>query len=224
MRVVIRMGGSVVASPVDPRLMNRFAQVIERLRAQRHSIVVVVGGGELARQFITVARDMGLKEKVQDEIAISASRIYAQLFLKKIGDAGCRSVSTRIRDAMACVKRNKVAVMGGLKPGMTTDSVAALVAGAFRADLLIKATDQEGIFDKDPKRHRDARKLDRVRLDELSRVCIERKHRAGIHQIIDPEAIRILQRTRVKAVVVSGFDPENITRAVEGESVGTLVD
>jgi uridylate kinase len=224
MLVVIRLGGSVVASPANPELMKRFAQAIKRLKAAGNEIVVVIGGGQLARQFITVAKEMGLREKAQDEIAISASRIYAQLFLKKIGAVACDSVSTKIQEAIACVEKNKVAVMGGLKPGMTTDSVAALVAEAIHAELLVKATDQEGIFDHDPKKQKDARKLDHISLKDLSRVCAEEKHRAGIHQIIDPEAIKILQRAGLKIVVVSGFDPENIVRAVRGQPVGTLVD
>jgi uridylate kinase len=67
-------------------------------------------------------------------------------------------------------------------------------------------------------------KLDHLRFEDLTRVCVENKHKAGIHQIIDPEAIRILQRMKTKVVVVNGFKPKNVVRAVEGERVGTLVD
>jgi uridylate kinase len=61
-------------------------------------------------------------------------------------------------------------------------------------------------------------------LKDLNRVCAEDKHRAGIHQIIDPEAIRILQQAKVKVVVVNGFKPENVLMAIEGQRVGTLID
>jgi uridylate kinase len=223
-RIVLRIGGSVVASPLNPELISEYADMVRALRMSGHQLVVVVGGGELAREFIGVARSMGLKQKAQDEIAISTSRIYAQLFLKKMGNAGCDEVSLKVEEAVECVGRGKVAVMGGLKPGMTTDAVAALVAEALEADLLVKATDQEGIFDKDPRRHTDAVKLNHVKFKDITRVCVEDKHKAGIHQIIDPEAIRILQRARVKVVVVNGFKPENVLMAVECKRVGTLVD
>jgi uridylate kinase len=223
-RIVLRIGGSVVASPVNPELIGEYVEMIKTLRRRGHQVCVVVGGGELARNFIDVARSMGLKEKAQDEIAISASRIYAQLFLKGVGSAGCDGVSVSIEAATECVGRGKIAVMGGLKPGMTTDAVAALVADALRADLLLKATNQEGIFDKDPTKYPDASRLDHVRLKDLNRVCAEDKHRAGIHQIIDPEAIRILQQAKVKVVVVNGFKPENVLMAIEGQRVGTLID
>ena len=223
-RIVLRIGGSVVASPVNPRLISEYAEIIRALRVQNHQVVVVVGGGALAREFIGVARSLGLKQKAQDEIAISASRIFAQLFLKRIGNAGCEHVPLNVEEVVKCVGKGKVAVMGGLKPGMTTDAVAALVAEELEANLLVKATDQEGIFDKDPEKHADAVKLDHLKFRDLTRVCVEDKHKAGIHQVIDPEAIRILQRTRVKVIVVDGFKPKNVVMAVEGKRVGTLVD
>ncbi len=223
MKIVLRLGGSVVASPINPTLMSKYADMMKTLRRRGHKAVVVVGGGELARNLIDVARDMGLKEKAQDEIAISASRIYAQLFLKKVGNAACDNVSVKIDEVVECVDKGKIAVMGGLKPGMTTDAVAALVAEAIGADMLLKATNQEGIFDKDPTKHADAIKLDSLRLKELSRVCTENKHKAGIHQIIDPEAIKILKRARVRIVVVNGFKPENVLMAMKGKNIGTLV-
>jgi uridylate kinase len=223
-RIVLRIGGSVVASPVNADLIGEYADMMKALKARGNQVVVVVGGGALAREFISVARSLGLKQKAQDEIAISASRIFALLFLKRIRNAGCEDVSLNIEEAVRCVGSGKIAVMGGLRPGMTTDAVAALVAEAIEAKLLVKATDQGGIFDKDPKKHTDAVKLDHLRFEDLTRVCAEDRHRAGIHQIIDPEAIKILKRTKVKVVVVNGFKPENVLMAVKGETVGTLVD
>jgi uridylate kinase len=107
---------------------------------------------------------------------------------------------------------------------MTTDAVAALLAQSFKADLLLKATNQEGIYDKDPEKHADAVKLDHLRYEDLTRVCEEDRHKAGIHQILDPVAISILKQARIKVVVVNGFKPRNVLMAVMGKSVGTLVD
>jgi uridylate kinase len=224
MRIVLRIGGSVIASPINPDLISKYADLLKTLRVQGHEVAVVVGGGTLARDFISVAKNLRLDEKAQDEIAISVSRIFAQLFLKKLGKIGCETVPLKIADAAKSVSQGKIAVMGGLKPGMTTDTVAALIAEKVKADLLVKATDQEGVYDKDPKKHADAVKLDHLKFEDLSRVCAEDKHRAGIHQIIDPEAVKILSHDKVKVVVVNGFTAENVLKAVEGKRVGTLID
>jgi len=188
------------------------------------SIAVVVGGGVLAREFIAVAKSLGLSEEEQDELAISVSRLYAQLFLNMLGGTGCDAVPSTIEVALAGLHEGKVVVMGGLRPGMTTDTVAAMIAEGVKADLFVKASDQEGIYDKDPRKHSDAVKLDHLKFEDLPRVCVEDKHTAGIHQIIDPEAAKLLKRNRTKVVVLNGFKPENVLRAIEGKKVGTLVD
>jgi uridylate kinase len=224
MRVVLRIGGSVVASPIDTDLMSKYAEVVKTLKRQGHEVGVVVGGGALAREFIGIAKKLGLPEQVQDEVAISVSRLFAQLLLKTLGDVGCWKVALTLDDAAECLGTGKVLVMGGLKPGITTDAVAALVAERVKADLLVKGTDQDGVYTKDPRKHADAVKLDHLSFDELGEVFSESKHKAGMHQIVDPEAVKVLKRERVKLIVVNGFKPENILAAVQGERVGTVVE
>ncbi len=224
MRVVFRIGGSVVASPVNTDLMKKYVEVLLSIKMQGHDVVVIVGGGALARQFISIAQNLGLEMSAQDEVAISVSRLFAQLFLKKFGTAACPNVSITLEDAAEGLKTGRIVVMGGLKPGITTDTVAALVAEKVNADMLVKGTDQEGIYNKDPRKHLCAVKLDYMSFEELASVFSENQHRAGIHQIIDPEAVKVLKRTRVKLIVVNGFKPENFFAAVKGEKVGTVVN
>jgi uridylate kinase len=224
MRIVLRIGGSVVASPVNTELMSKYADLLRTLKGQRHEVAVVVGGGSLAREFITIAKKLGLDAQAQDEIAISVSRLFAQLFLKKLGETSGRKVALTLDDAAECLSEGKIVVMGGLKPGITTDAVAALVAERVKADLLVKGTDQDGIYNKDPRKYADAVKLDHLSFGDLPNVFSENKHKAGMHQIVDPEAVKIMKRERMKLVVVNGFKPENILAAVNGEKVGTVIN
>ncbi len=224
MRVVLRIGGSVVASPINVELMNSYVELLKILRKQGHDVAAVVGGGQLARDFIDTAKNLGLPMHAQDEIAISVSRLFAQLFLQKLGAAGCGKVTLTLDEAAECLGKGKILVMGGLKPGITTDAVATLVAERVKADLIVKGTDQDGVFDKDPRKHKDAIKLDHLLLDDLCKVLELSKHEAGLHQVIDPVAIGVLKRTRTKLIVVNGFIPDNILAAVNGENVGTTID
>jgi uridylate kinase len=224
MRVVLRIGGSVVASPMNSELIGKYCELLETLRKQGHEVVAVVGGGKLAREFINVAKDLGLSMKAQDELAISVSRLFAQLLLKKLDDSLCGKVAVTLDEAAEYLNQRKIALMGGLKPGITTDAVAALVAEHTNAEVLVKGTDQDGVFDKDPRKHKDAMKLDHIFLDDLGKVLELEKHEAGMHQIIDPVAITILKRRRMKLVVVNGFNPENVLAAVDGDNVGTTID
>ena len=184
MKLVIRFGGSVIASPLNPKLIGEYTELLKKLKDEGYSVVAVTGGGEIARQFIGTARSLGLEEAVQDELAIKASRLVAELLQKKLGDEACPKIPESVEEAGNCLKEGKIVVMGGLKPGMTTDTVAALVAKAIKADMLVKATDQEGIYTKDPKKYKDARLLRKVKIEDLEKIFEENKHKAGILSLI----------------------------------------
>jgi len=223
LRLVIRIGGSVVASPLNTNLIGKFVELLKELARLKYEVVLVVGGGTLARDFIQYAKSLGLNEPEQDMAAISVSRLIAQLFVLKLNKVGTGTVQASLEDIAEELGKGKIVVMGGLRPGMTTDAVAALAAEHIKADLLVKATDQEGIHTRDPREHKDAVKIDRLSFDDLARLLEQNKHKAGIHQIIDPEAVQILRKTRTKTIVVCGFKPENVLLAVNGEKVGTVI-
>jgi len=224
MKIVVRVGGSVVASPPNSVLIGRYADLLKDLKNHGHEVVAVVGGGALARDFIKVAGELGLDEAERDWAAIHVSRLFAQLFVMRLGEAGCGTVPVSLDEAVGCLKRGKVVVMGGLKPGMTTDAVAAMLGEKINANLLVKASDVEGIFTKDPKKYPDAKKIDELEFKDLTRLFEENRHKAGIHQILDPEAVKILRKGGMKMVVVNGFKPENVLLAVKGERVGTVIN
>ena len=213
-----------MASPVNTELMSKYAEMVKTLKGHGHEVAVVVGGGSLAREFIAIAKKLGLDEQAQDEIAISVSRLFAQLFRDKLGEMSGRKVALTLDDVAKILSEGKIVLMGGLKPGITTDAVAALVAERVKADLLVKGTDQDGVYNKDPRKHADAVKLDYLSFDDLPKVFSENKHKAGMHQIIDPEAVKVLKRECMKLIVVNGFKPVNILAAVNGEKVGTVIN
>jgi uridylate kinase len=205
------------------KLMIAYADLVKKIRKQNHELLVVVGGGTLARDFIATAKQLGLNMKAQDEIAISVSRLYAQLFLEKIGKSGCKKLATTLEDASECLSKGKVVVMGGLKPGITTDAVAALVAEHVKADLVVKGTDQDGVYNKDPRKYPGAVKLDHLSYGDLTNILTESEHKAGLHQVVDPEAVKVLSRSCLRLIVVNGFYPDNIFAALKGHNVGTVI-
>ena len=224
MKIVVRVGGSVVGSPLNASLIGNYVGLLNELKRQGHDVVAVVGGGSLARDFIKVAEDLGLEEAQRDWAAIHVSRLFAQLFVLGLGEAGCGCVPVSVDEAQVCLEMGKVVVLGGLRPGMTTDTVAALVGERVKADLLVKGTNVDGIYTKDPKKFSDAKKLDNLNFDDLGGLFEADRHRAGINQIVDPEAIKVLQRCRLRTVVVNGYNASNVLSAVNGQRVGTVIE
>jgi len=220
MKAVLRIGGSVLESPPSAKVVNAYAEVIADLNFEGHSVAVVVGGGEISREYIRSAAAMGLSTYQQDTVAIHASRLNARLVAMKLG--GVSSVPTSIDGMLQRLARNRVAVMGGLKPGITTDTVAAIVAAKWRADVLVKASDQNGIYTEDPRVNKRAKKLDKLTYERMKQI-LGGSHRPGIHSIIDPVAVDQLVESRVKLVVLNGADPRGVIRAIHGEKIGTVV-
>ena len=220
MKVVLRVGGSVLGSPPDSKLVAGYSEAVSQLTAEGNTLAIIVGGGPVARKYIESAKALGLSPYHQDTIAIHASRLNARLVAMKLG--GVSSVPTSIDGMLQRLARNRVAVMGGLKPGITTDTVAAVVAERWKADLLVKASDQSGIYTEDPRVNRKAKTLDRITYEKMKQI-LGGAHRPGIHSIVDPVAADRLFESRVKLVVLQGADPKGVIRAVHGERVGTLV-
>jgi len=220
MKAVLRIGGSVLGSPPSAKVVNAYAGVITDLNFEGHSVAVVVGGGEISREYIRSAAAMGLSTYQQDTVAIHASRLNARLVAMKLG--GVSSVPTSIDGMLQRLARNRVAVMGGLKPGITTDTVAAIVAAKWRADILVKASDQNGIYTEDPRINKRAKKLDRLTYEKMKQI-LGGSHRPGIHSIVDPVAVDQLVESRVKLVVLNGADSRGVIKAIHGEKIGTVV-
>lgn len=149
MKIVVKIGGSVIASPLNPELILRYSEVLRSLKNERHELVVVVGGGKVAREFISVAQKMGLSDEDKDEIAILVSRLNCQLLARELREYSSRQIPSTVEEVRRLLVAGKIVVMGGLKPGITTDTVAALVLRSTGSKLMVKATDQDGIFDKD---------------------------------------------------------------------------
>jgi len=217
MRLVLRIGGSVVASPMNPILINDYGNLLVDVKRKGHEIAVVVGGGVIARELISVAKDLGLQEEAQDEIAIAASRILAQLFLLKLRDSSCRTISLTIEDAVKCLREGKIAVMGGLRPGMTTDAVAALIAEEADAELLVKATNQDGIYNKDPHKYSDARQLKEVTIEYLIDEYGTKWTSAGNNIVIDGPSLNIIKRSKIPVVVVNGKRINQLEKAFRNQ-------
>src|ERR1700733_1598909 len=102
----MRLGGSILGSPPDADVVKRYSEVTSEVLKQRHKVVVVVGGGNTARQYIDAARRMGLPHREQDLIAIQASRLNARLVGMSLG---IDDVAVTLRGVISKVEKHRVA-------------------------------------------------------------------------------------------------------------------
>lgn len=225
MRAVLKIGGSLLYDSSGKILAERlknYARIIADLVREGHRIVVVVGGGRPARDFISAARELGANEVQCDWLGIKMARHNAELLIAALGEAAYPSVPESMEELEKAVCFGRVVVMGGLTPGQSTNAVAALAAEATRAEKLFNATNVDGVFDKDPK-ETGAKKLDTVDMKDFERILAGSGVRAGEYKLFDPVAIGVVARSRITTVIFNGTDPENIRRAFKGKTVGSVI-
>src|SRR2546422_7019287 len=121
------------------------------------------------------------------------------------------------------VGSGKAVVMGGLQPGQSTNTVAALAAEITRAEFLVNGTDVDGVYTRDPKKFPKARLLRTVQMDKLLDWAMSGEVFAGRYELLDPLALKIMQRAKIPSRFVSLKDPKNIIGALRGEQIGTMV-
>jgi uridylate kinase len=222
MIIVISIGGSVLISDLDPERIYKYAENVTQL-TKEHTVYVVVGGGRIARDYISAARALGANEVECDVIGIDMTRINARLLIAALGKSAYPEPPNSYHDANDAAFSGKIVVMGGLIPGQTTDAVSAVLAEYVGADLLINATSVDGVYTADPNIDKHAKKLTNMTPSELVEIVMKIDMAAGSNSPLDPLAAKIIQRCGIKTVVVDGKDPENIVEAVAGRHHGTLI-
>jgi len=224
MRIVVKVSGHLISSSeeiINVGYLKRLVPVLRRL-SEEHELVAVVGGGALSRIFANALGELVRSDGLRDLLGIEATRLNASLLAKALGERAHQKIPETLSEVLSMDLR-KVVVMGGLQPGQSTTTVAAIVAEAVGADRLVITTDVEGVYTSDPKRDKRAVKLERATIGQLREIFSRQEIRPGAYELLDYLTLSILERSRIPAVVVKGDPPENIRRVVMGERLGTEV-
>ena len=229
-RILLKLSGEALMGQrpfgIDPECVARIADEIREVHALGVQIAVVLGGGNIIRGIAAAAQ--GIDRVAGDHMGLLATAINGlgmQDALEK------RGLTTRLMSAIEMrqiaepflrrravrhlEKGRLVMLVGGTgNPFFTTDTAAALRANELKADVLLKATKVDGVYDSDPVKNPHAKFLKTLTYrDALS---------AGL-QVMDAAAIALCMENGVPIKVFNLFVPGNILRVVAGEDVGSLV-
>ncbi|HLB71437.1 MAG TPA: UMP kinase [Candidatus Methanoperedens sp.] len=222
MKVVVSAGGSVLARELRPEKFESYARALKEI-AEKNTVFVVTGGGQAARDYIGVARELGVDEATCDLIGIEVTRLNARLLIAALGDAAYFEPPLNYKEAKNAGLSGKIVVMGGVAPGQTTDAVSAVLAEYTGADILINATSIDGVYTSDPRKNRDARKFESMTPLQLIEIVMKTEMIAGANSPVDLLAAKIIERSSITTIVLNGEDPHNIVDAVNGKHTGTII-
>ncbi len=229
-RVLLKISGETLQGNlgfgIDSNVVRGVAKEIAEVKALGVNIAVVIGGGNIFRGINAAAQ--GMDRATADYIGMLATVINAlalQDSLEKIG------VHSRVltafemralaepyirRRAVRHLEKGRVVVFGGGtgNPYFTTDTTAALRAVEINADIILKATKVDGVYDKDPVRHKSARKF-----SSLSYIQVLQRRL----QIMDSTAITLCMDNNLPIIVFNITKKGNIKKVVQKQKIGTLV-
>jgi uridylate kinase len=226
MKIVIDIGGSVLCSEGFPNsgYVKRLSKMLVDLKEKGHTIVIVTGGGKLARTYANVGRELEASEAYLDMVGIAATRMNAQILIAALGEHAYMNPVTSFEELGQVLNYGKIIVLGGLIPGQTTNAVAIEVAEYINAAIFIKATDVKGIHTKDPKKHKSAKLLKTITTKQMLNISMEGDFLAGKTSIMDPVAAKLMMRLIAKKIILDAHDIENMRSAAEGKAfIGTEV-
>ncbi len=229
--VIAALGGSLLRPEVEERHMwlESLIEIIRNRVAMDDRIGLVVGGGAAAREGIALARPLIDSENRLDRIGIAATRLNATILRESLAGAGIPASGTiphSVNEAASLLEERQVVVMGGTRPGHTTDAVAIRLAIAVGAERCVIATNVAKVHESDPHTDPDAVAHDRLTHSQLQAIVGPAKHsQAGPSQVVDPMGASAAASAGMPLYILDGRDPERIRIAIEGgDFEGTVVE
>ncbi len=230
-RILLKLGGEALSGNgqfgIDPQAVAFAADEIQRVKTHGVEIAIVIGGGNFWRgndpyaQIIdrSTADYMGMLATVMNALALQSAleqrgidtRVQTAIEMRAIAEPYIR------RRAIRHLEKGRVVIFGAGtgNPFFTTDTAAALRAKEIDAQLLLKATKVDGVYDKDPLKYPDAKKFERMSYNEA--ILMEQV------QVMDNTAFTICMEHDLPIIVFNLSQPHAIERAVMGEPIGTII-
>lgn len=230
-RVVLKLSGEALREPgsgdnISPQIVQHIAQQIVEVKKLGTELAIVIGGGNIWRGLAAAHR--GMNRATADYMGMLATVINGLALMSALEDLG---VTVRVQTA---IEMNNVAepfilrravrhlelghvvifVAGTGNPFFSTDTTAALRANEIGAEIILKATKVDGIYDSDPMKNPGAKRYDHITYGEAL---------AKRLQVMDSTAFSLCMDNHMPIIVFDMNKPDNIRRALSGERVGTLV-
>jgi uridylate kinase len=230
-RILLKLSGESLMGDqkfgISSDMLIYYAEQIKELIAQRAEVAVVIGGGNIYRGLS--AESSGIERVTGDYMGMLATCINGMalqsalekcgVFTRLISAIEMRQIAEPYirRRAIRHLEKGRVVIFsaGTGSPYFTTDSAAALRANEIAADILLKGTRVDGIYTKDPEKHSDAEKYDRISFEQVISSSLS---------VMDMTAFTLCQENNLPIVVFDINQPGHLLRIAHGERIGTLVD
>jgi uridylate kinase len=219
-RIVIKLSGRIFGMD-NVKVLKNYAEFLVKI-SKICQPIIVAGGGNIARHYISHARSSGADESTLDELGIEISRLNAKLLIYALKNKAYSHPPTTLQEVKHAVDDGLIVVAGGLHPGQSTNGTAALIAEKIKAEQFLNATDVDGVYDMDPNKFKKAKKFKKIKLKDLKNILVHEDSVAGGYDLMDIVALKIIERSKIKTRILKA-SPKTIEQAIKGGNVGTEI-
>jgi uridylate kinase len=221
-RIVIKLSGSIFGQNTSESVIKEYADMLCSIDNEIQ-LVVISGGGKIARHYIDLARALGSDEASLDIMGIDISRLNARLLLTALREKAYPKIPKDLGEVVLAAESGKIVITGGLHPGQSTNATSALIAEIVRASKFLNATDVDGIYDSDPNITSNAKLLKKITVQQCMRLLENESSMAGTYDLMDIVALKVIERSKIPTRILKA-DVANIRHAIEPENeVGTEI-
>jgi uridylate kinase len=220
--IVVSLGGSlIVPGDINIKFIKDFKSLILDFIKKGNNFIIVCGGGKTCRNYNNAAKEIiDPSNEELDRLGIKATELNAELIRIIFEKNAYKSV---VLDYNKVNLKFKILVSCGYLPGTSSDYDAVMWAKNYKADCIINLTNVDYIYDKDPNKFSDAKRLDRLDWKTMQNI-VGTKWYAGLNVPFDPIATKIASKLKLKVVFLNGKNIENLRKFLKGEEfVGSVI-
>jgi len=224
--LAISLGGSLLYKngSIDTNYVREICRLL-LTESKKTAIALSVGGGAPSREYARAVRELAGNEFLADRAAIYATRANATIVLSALGEKAFPKVITDLDDAAIALEQDKIPVCGGMMEGITTDTVALLLAERVGAKKLINLSKIDAIYSSDPQTDSRAKKLSFLTHKQLVELAakFDQRH-ATTNFVFDLMACKLAARSNIELHFINGRDLKQVKNALKGlKHDGTIV-
>ncbi|MGD2058182.1 MAG: UMP kinase [Anaerolineales bacterium] len=229
-RILLKLGGEALAGEngfgIDPNRAEEVAALVQRVREMGVEVAIVIGAGNLWRGREGIERGMeratadymGMLGTVINSLALmdalersgAVTRVMSAVEMRAVAEPYIR------RRAIRHLEKDRIVILGGGtgNPYFSTDTAAALRAMEIDADIVIKATKVDGVYDSDPEKNPDAKRFEYLKyIDALNRRL----------EVMDSTAISLCMDNQLPIMVLNMWQEGSLEAALRGDTIGTMI-
>jgi len=223
--IVLSLGGSlIIPDNINVKYLKDFKKIVQK-NTNKFKFIVVCGGGNIARKYITALQEIGMNENFQSYAGISATRTNARFMSYFFNQNQERGIPSSINEVKSYIKKYDVVFCGALEyhPHQTSDSTSAEIAKVFKCDF-INLTDVSGLYDKNPKEFKNSRFISQISWEDFDKMANKIKFKPGQHFVLDQKAAGIIKKSKIPTYIL-GRGMNQLDNLLNGKKfIGTKIE